>query len=359
MAANSSGCVPMALTFSPPWGRTRYSILSSFRGIRSRRYSLRALYHIARPEQARPGIGRPGNGLYPHIYMLYITVLRHAGVAKSARPWYHRLTRTCLSLSIDGTVKKQVLWRDTLENGSSGFAAQRRAAVHPAADQPDAAAQLAGHHGTAGHYYHAIYRRGHGGPPGRVPVGGSGAGGLHHLAVRRAVLRGSYGLQRADGAAGGRRPPGRGAQHPQAGAGAVPGLQRGHGGAGGGTVCAAAPAAAGGAGDLAGCLCLFPGVQSVPARPPAGQRGGGTAAGHRQYAHARCLHGAHVCAGCGVQHPAYFPHRYHPAGRTIPARRGTGHGGRRPGHWPCGAGGGVVPAVFRPAPQPGAAVGEG
>lgn len=54
-----------------------------------------------------------------------------------------------------------------------------------------------------------------------------------------------------------------------------------------------------------------------------------------------------------------FPHRYHPAGRTVPARRGTGHGGRRPGHWPCGAGGGVVPAVFRPAPQPGAAVGEG
>lgn len=100
---------------------------------------------------------------------------------------------------------------------------------------------------------------------GASPVGGSGAGGLHHLAVRRAVLRGSYGLQRADGAAGGRRPPGRGAQHPQAGAGAVPGLQRGHGGTGGGTVCAAAPAAAGGAGDLAGCLCLFPGVQSVPA----------------------------------------------------------------------------------------------
>ena len=233
MAANSSGCVPMALTFSPPWGRTRYSILSSFRGIQPRRYSLRALYHIARPEQARPGIGRPDNGLCPHIYMLYITVLRHAGVAKSARPWYHRLTRTCLSLSIDGTVKKQVLWRDTLENGSSGFAAQRRAAVHPAADQPDAAAQLAGHHGTAGHYYHAIYRRGHGGPPGRVPVGGSRAGGFHHLAVRRAVLRGSYGLQRADGAAGGRRPSGRGAQHPQAGAGAVPGLQRSHGGTGG------------------------------------------------------------------------------------------------------------------------------
>lgn len=129
MAANSSDCVPMTLIFSPPWGRTRYSILSSFRGIRSRRYSLRALYHIARPEQARPGIGRPDNGLYPHIYMLYITALRHAGVAKSARPWYHRLTRTCLSLSIDGTVKKQVLWRDTLENGSSGFAAQRRAAA--------------------------------------------------------------------------------------------------------------------------------------------------------------------------------------------------------------------------------------
>ena len=159
MATNSSGCVPMALTFSPPWGRTRYSILSSFRGIRSRRYSLRALYHIARPEQTRPGIGRPDNGLCPHIYMLYITVLRHAGVAKSARPWYHRLTRTCLSLSIDGTVKKQVLWRDTLENGSSGSAARRCTADHPSAAVPDAAAQLAGYYGTARHHYHAIHRR--------------------------------------------------------------------------------------------------------------------------------------------------------------------------------------------------------
>lgn len=191
MAANSSGCVPMALTFSPPWGRTRYSILSSFRGIQPRRYSLRALYHIARPEQARPGIGRPDNGCARTFICCISRCSATPGLRKARVRGTIDWTRTCLSLSIDGTVKKQVLWRDTLENGSSGFAAQRRAAVHPAADQPDAAAQLAGHHGTAGHYYHAIYRRGHGGPPGRVPVGGSGAGGLHHLAVRRAVLRGS------------------------------------------------------------------------------------------------------------------------------------------------------------------------
>ena len=60
MAANSSGCVPMALTFSPPWGRTRYSILSSFRGIQSRRYSLRALYHIANGKQHIPAQAQPG-----------------------------------------------------------------------------------------------------------------------------------------------------------------------------------------------------------------------------------------------------------------------------------------------------------
>ena len=87
-------------------------ILSSFRGIRSRRYSLRALYHIARPEQARPGIGRPDNRLYPLIYMLYITVLRHAGVAKSARPWYHRLTRADTVLTgRNAPILRQTPWQ--------------------------------------------------------------------------------------------------------------------------------------------------------------------------------------------------------------------------------------------------------
>ena len=157
-------------------------------------------------------------------------------------------------------IKVTHFWRCDLENGSPGSAARWRAADYPSAAVHDAAAQLAGHYGKARHHHHAVYRCSYGGPSGCGPGGGGGAGGLHHLALWRAVLCGGYGLQCADGPAGRRRPLGRGPQYPQAGAGAVPGVQRGHGNAGGGTVRAAARNTSGRPGHLAGCLRLLPGV---------------------------------------------------------------------------------------------------
>ena len=159
-----------------------------------------------------------------------------------------------------GRIKITHFWRCDLENGSSGAAAHRCTADYPSADVPDAAAQLAGHYGSARHYHHAIHRRSYGGPSGCDSIGGGGAGGLHHLAFRGIVLCGGYGLQCADGAAGGRRPFGRGTQHSQAGAGAVLGVQRSHGSAGSSTVRATARNASGRSGYLAGCLRLFFGV---------------------------------------------------------------------------------------------------
>ena len=69
-----------------------------------------------------------------------------------------------------------------MKTDPSGAAARRCTADYPSADVPDAAAQLAGHYGSARHYHHAIYRRSYGGPSGCDSIGGGGAGGLHHLA---------------------------------------------------------------------------------------------------------------------------------------------------------------------------------